>query len=260
MSKETEILNLLKNNQAFNNPLLDIFNTTNNTIISINTTLIETSVNSICNTIWPLNTPYPSEFTIVDKNNIDTLKTNCVSVIQNMITHTNTLSGSVINGDKNIIALLDLTLTAKDTTDQWDSSKNINTHPLYESASVFFLKKEIITNLSEKTSSLINSYNFLTNTSNTILYLINNYPVFADQKNILREHIDNIITNLNIINTYLTDILNHDNTGWDSIQRKVYNKLFSIKLSSYGNANSEIKEYFKIVGNEKLKNLLDILK
>lgn len=257
MSTETEILNLLVNGKAFSNPLIDIFDTSKNIINNINTNTLQTNIDIICNSIWPLNIPYPSEFTIFDKNNIDNIKSLCINTINDIIIHTNTLSGSIINGEKNIIALIDLTIAAKDTNIQWDNTKNINTHPLYEAASVFFLKKEIIENLNSNTTSLLNSYNFFMNTSDAILNLNTNYPIPISQKTKIRDEIVNIYSQISIINTYLANILLHDNTGWDSIQRKVYNKLFSIKLSSYNNANTELKEYFNIVGGDLLKKILN---
>lgn len=254
MSNEKEILALLQTNQAFTNPLSTIFNTTISSI-SINTTLLEANITSLCDLLWPSGVPYPVEFTNSDKLNIDNIINITNNTINSMITHTNTLSGAVITGNKNIIALLDLTITAKDTTDQWDKTKNINTHPLYESASVFFLKDEINNILLDNINIINNNISFFNSTSTSYTYIITNFPIPLDQKTFIRNKINEIYNAINIINSYLLGILSHDNTGWDSIQRKVYNKLFSIKLSSYSESNEELKEYFKIVSTEKLKKL-----
>jgi hypothetical protein len=256
MSTESDILGLLKSSQAFDNPLATLLiNTSNN--ISINVSALQANITIICNSIWPLGVPYPPEFTSTDASNINTVITTTNATIGAMITHTNTLSGSIINGNKNIIALLDLTQTANDASTTWDKSKHINTHPLYESASVFFLKDEMTLLINTNIADLYTNLSFFNvNPTATISYLTTNVPIFSEQQTLIRNKIIDIYVCINNINTYLSGILSHDNTGWDNIQKRVYNKLFSIKLSAYGNANDEIKEYFKHVASPKLKNIL----
>lgn len=257
MSTESDILGLLKSNQAFDNPLSTfLINTSNN--ISINVSTLQANITTICDSIWPLGVPYPPEFTSTDATNINAIITTTNATISAMVTHTNTLSGSIINGNKNIIALLDLTQTANDASTTWDKSKHINTHPLYESASVFFLKDEMTLLINDNIATLNTHLSFFNNTSTTISYLTTNVPIFSEQQTLIRNKIISIYVSINNINTYLSGILSHDNTGWDNIQKRVYNKLFSIKLSAYGNANDEIKEYFKHVASPKLKNILKI--
>lgn len=250
MSNELEILGLLKSGQAFNNDLLSFLTNFKN-LVNFDVPNFKSVVDNICDTIWPSNVPYVSEFTTNDLNVFNFITHAIIVTLDEMINHTNLLSGKVINGEKNIAAIIDLTLTAKETNDEWNVSKNINTHPLYESASVLFRKEEILSVLTPYTTLIWESLMFFFNTADTKIYL-QTITDTALQKSIIRGKLDSIISAINFTNSYLRDILNHDNNGWAAIQSRVFLKLFAIKLDGYA-SNVEASQYIKLVAHPNLK-------
>lgn len=244
MSNELEILGLLKSGQAFINPVGELlYNATNNVNISVSN--LQANINTICASIWPAGVPYSSEFTTGDANNINEVISATLTSLWSMIDHTNLLSGITINGEKNIAAVIDLTLTAKETDVIWNVSKNINTHPLYESASVLFRTDELTTVINSNVSILHTNLSFFNDTTNTINYLITNVPAPAEQRALIRGKIEAMYISIININDYLVSVLNHDIAGWNAVQRRVFLKLFAIKLDSY-TSNTEASQFVKL--------------
>ena len=99
--------------------------------------------------------------------------------------------------------------------------------------------------INSNVSILHTNLSFFNDTTNTINYLITNVPAPAEQRALIRGKIEAMYISIININDYLVSVLNHDIAGWNAVQRRVFLKLFAIKLDSY-TSNTEASQFVKL--------------
>lgn len=125
--KNKEIANLIRDGSAFVNPLADHLSSYQSAAMDLSPDDIATKINDVCD---QLNIPHQCEPS--DITELQTKITNLTNQVNSFKQHTDQLSGIDLTGNKNIVALFDLTAAAQDIIKDCDQSQAPEDNPYYK--------------------------------------------------------------------------------------------------------------------------------